>query len=98
MSVLMTLRWRDAIGQILRWISVITLVPFDLKRTNSAVEYTWGRGVFLGVSRAPRLKGQGPVVSHILEVLFSDVNKASTVETKAMAMAPRPWPHTPRPR
>ena len=45
---------RDAKGQIFLALSVITLVPFDVERTNSAVYYE-REGVFVGAQPLHRV-------------------------------------------
>jgi len=45
-------------------ISVITLISFDLERTNSPWQHMWGRAVFLGVSCFPSQRG-GASALHI---------------------------------
>jgi len=58
--ILSDLERRDARGQIFRWISLITLVLFDLERPNSAGYTCGGWAYFYGVSYVPTARGRGP--------------------------------------
>ena len=75
MSVPMTLselERRDMRGQIFfRWISLITLLPFDLERPNLAEQQTWGGAYFWRVSRAPTPRGQSPSAAQFWEFPYT---------------------------
>jgi len=57
---------RYAMGQIFSRISLITLVPFYLQRSNSTGLHTWGVAVFLGCYPYPRPYRKGAVFQRTL--------------------------------
>jgi len=60
---------QDARNQFFRWISLITLVPFDIERQNSAGNM-WEEMYFYGVTDAPTARGLGPSVPNFWGVPF----------------------------